>query len=208
MSDWAYFRRQVCAGVSMGVAGIPWWTTDIGGFHGGHPADEGFRELLVRWFQWGCYCPVMRLHGDRQPGGPVYRKDGTQQLFTGTNNEVWSFGEEAYPILVKYMNRREELRDYVRELMRQAHEEGTPLLRGMFYEFPEDENCALLQDQYMFGGKYLVAPVMEAGQRSRSVYLPEGAWRNVDTGEVLRGGRRVTVPAPLEVIPVLEKIEE
>ena len=127
-------------------------------------------------------------------------------LNSGSNNEVWSFGEEAYPILVKYMNRREEIRDYVRSLMKEAHEAGTPLLRGMFYEFPEDENCATMQDQYMFGAKYLVAPVMELGARSRSVYLPEGQWRNVDTGEVLQGGQRVTVPAPLEVIPVFEKI--
>ena len=104
------------------------------------------------------------------------------------------------------MNRREEMRDYVRSLMTEAHEAGTPLLRGMFYEFPEDTNCATLQDQYMFGGKFLVAPVMEAGARSRSVYLPAGQWRNVDTGEVLEGGQRVMVPAPLEVIPVFERV--
>lgn len=206
MSDWIYFRRQVCAGVSMGVAGIPWWTTDIGGFHAGNPENPEFRELLVRWFQWGCYCPVMRLHGDRQPAQPVYRKDGTRVLNSGSDNEVWSFGEEAYPILVKYMRRREEMRDYVRSLMKEAHESGTPLLRGMFYEFPEDAECALLQDQYMFGGKYLVAPVMELGARNRKVYLPAGTWRNVDTGEVLQGGGFVMIPAPLEVIPVLERM--
>ena len=161
---------------------------------------------LVRWFQWGCYCPVMRLHGDRQPAQPVYRKDGTRVLNSGSDNEVWSFGEEAYPILVKYMRRREEMRDYVRSLMKEAHESGTPLLRGMFYEFPGDAECALLQDQYMFGGKYLVAPVMELGARNRKVYLPAGTWRNVDTGEVLQGGGFVMIPAPLEVIPVLERM--
>ena len=206
MSHWDDFRRQVCAGLSMGIAGIPWWTTDIGGFHSGRPADPEFRELLVRWFQWGCYCPVMRLHGDRQPGGPIYRKDGREHLFSGTDNEVWSFGDEAYPILVKYLNRREELRDYVRGLMKIAHEEGTPLLRAMFYEFPEDGECADLKDQYMFGDKYLVAPVLEAGARSRSVYLPAGEWKNVESGEVLPGGQRVDVAAPLEIIPVFEKL--
>jgi alpha-D-xyloside xylohydrolase len=76
----------------------------------------------------------------------------------------------------------------------------------MFYEFPEDPACALLQDQYMFGSRYLVAPVLAPGLRSREVYLPEGVWRNVDTGETLSGGGTVTVPAPLEVIPVLERI--
>ncbi len=206
MCSWDDFRKQVCAGLSMGMAGIPWWTTDIGGFHGGVTRDEGFRELLVRWFQWGCYCPVMRLHGDRQPGQAVTRKDGTPALFSGNDNEVWSFGDHNYPILVKYMHRREELRSYVRGLMREAHEAGTPLLRAMFYEFPEDGNCTALQDQYMFGDQYLVAPVMAPGARSRSVYFPAGQWRNVDTGEVVSGGQRLTVPAPLEVIPVYEKI--
>ena len=206
-SDWAFFRRQVCAGVSMGAAGIPWWTTDIGGFFSGRPSDPEFRELLVRWFQWGCYCPVMRLHGDRQPAEAVYRKDGTRVLNSGCDNEVWSFGDEAYPILVKYLKRREEMRDYVRGLMREAHEKGTPLLRGMFYAFPGDEACANLRDQYMFGGRYLVAPVMELGARERTVHLPAGSWRDVETGKIYTGGKTVTVPAPLDVIPVLEKID-
>ena len=206
MSDWKDFRRQVCAGLSMGVAGIPWWTTDIGGFHAGNPEDPGFRELLVRWFQWGCYCPVMRLHGDRQPAEPVYRKDGTRVLNSGSHNEVWSFGEEAYPILVKYLNRREELRGYIRELMKQAHEEGTPLMRAMWYAFPEDENCHDLKDQYMFGSRFLVAPVLEAGARERPVYFPAGNWRNVDTGEILTGGGIRTADAPLDVIPVFERL--
>ena len=204
-SNWEDFRKQVCAGLSMGVAGIPWWTTDIGGFHGGKPHDPAFRELLVRWFQWGCYCPVMRLHGDRQPSEKVFRKTGERMLNSGGDNEVWCFGEEAYPILVKYLNRREEMRDYVRSLMQEAHETGKPLLRAMFYAFPGDECCADLQDQYMFGARYLVAPVMEMGARSRRVYLPQGQWRNVDTGEVLTGGWH-TVPAPLEVIPVFERV--
>ena len=208
MSRWEDFRRQICAGLNMGAAGIPWWTTDIGGFHGGVITDEGFRELLVRWFQWGCYCPVMRLHGDRRPGERVYRADGTEVLSSGGDNEVWSYGEEVYPILVKYMKRREEMRDYVRELMVQAHELGTPLMRGMWYAFPEDAACADLQDQYMFGDRYLVAPVLECGARSRSVYLPAGTWKQVETGEVYEGGRRIEADCPLDVIPVFERVEK
>ncbi len=207
MSRWEDFRRQVCAGLSMGIAGVPWWTTDIGGFHEGNPEKEEFRELLIRWFQWGCYCPVMRLHGDRRPGEKVYRKDGTETLFSGSDNEVWSFGEQAYPILKKYMLRREEMRDYVRGLMQQAHESGKPLLRAMFYEFPADPVCQDMKDQYMFGEKYLVAPVMQPGARSRSVYFPTGTvWKNVDTGEVVQGGQRIEVDAPLERIPVFERV--
>ncbi len=206
MSRWEDFRRQICAGLSMGVAGIPWWTTDIGGFHDGWPEKPEFRELFIRWFEWGCYCPVMRLHGDRKPVENVYRRDGTAVLPSGADNEVWSYGEEAYPILVKYMKRREELRDYIREAMRQAHERGTPVMRAMFYAFPEDPACADMKDQYMFGDRYLVAPVLEAGARKKLVYLPEGAWREVDTGAVYTGGETVEADAPLERIPVFERI--
>ena len=211
MSRWEDFRYQICAGLSMGYAGIPWWTTDIGGFHGGWPDHEDYRELFIRWFQWGCYCPVMRLHGDRQPHHPVRRKDGTEVLDSGYDNEVWSYGDAAYPILTHYMERRESLRPYLRQVMQEAHEDGTPIMRAMQYEFPQDENCAELKDQYMFGGAYLVAPVLEMGARSRQVYFPKGNWRNVDTDERYtagEGGLYIMVDAPLERIPVFEKITE
>ena len=136
----------------------------------------------------------------------VYRKDGTEVLPSGSDNEVWSFGEEAYEILRFYLRRREEMRPYVRGLMREAHEEGTPLMRAMWYVFPDDPACVDLKDQYMFGDRYLAAPVLAPGQRERQVYLPEGTWRNVDTGESFSGGRSVMAPAPLERIPVFERI--
>ena len=83
---------------------------------------------------------------------------------------------------------------------------GTPLMRAMFYEFPSDPACTGLKDQYMFGSRYLVAPVMEAGARSRKVYLPKGEWRDVDTGAVYEGGQNVRVDAPLERMPVFERV--
>ncbi len=205
-SRWEDFRNQICAGIHMGCAGIPWWTTDIGGFEGGWTETEEFRELLVRWFQWGTYCPVMRLHGDRLPRRPVARQDGTKMLHSGGDNEVWSFGETAYPILTACMARREELRPYLRQLMHLAHTDLTPIIRGMFYEFPKDPNCIGLKDQYMFGPEYLVAPVLYPGQRERSVYLPEGQWQDVADGTVYNGGQRITVDAPLEKIPVFKRL--
>ena len=102
--------------------------------------------------------------------------------------------------------RREALRGYVRHLMQTAHEEGTPLLRAMWYEFAEDAHCGDLKDQYMFGHRFLVAPVLEPGARERTVYLPAGRWRNVDTGEILQGGGTRTAAAPLDVIPVFERL--
>lgn len=207
MSRWEDFRRQICAGLSMGIAGIPWWTTDIGGFHAGNPKDEAFRELFIRWFQWATFCPVMRLHGDRQPSEPVFRADGTRVLNSGADNEVWSYGDEAYPILVKYMQLRESMRPYVRRLMNEAHMDGLPLMRAMFYEFPEDPECTVIRDQYMFGDTYLVAPVLEAGARSRKVYLPAGVWKNTDTGKMISGPVTVDAAAPLETMPVFMKVE-
>jgi len=204
--DFNTLKRQVCAGLNMGIAGIPWWTTDIGGFHGGDPCDPDFRELLIRWFQWGCFCPVMRLHGDRRPTGiPVYRKDGSVSLFTGSDNEVWCYGPEAYEILVKYIRLREALRPYIRDLMRDAHENGAPVMRPMFYEFPDDRGSWLIKDQYMFGADMLVAPVMEPKALTRQVYLPEGAeWTDLHSGEKYKSGV-ITANAPLDIIPVFLK---
>jgi len=206
-SSFESFRNQFAAGLHMGIAGIPWWTTDIGGFHGGNPDDPAFRELFARWFAWGCFCPVMRLHGDREPRQPQFGTTGGAHCCSGANNEVWSYGEEVYAICVKYINLREKLRDYTRELMLQAHLKGTPVIRAMFIEFPEDERCFEVEDQYMYGDKYLVAPVMYAGLKEREVYLPKGAkWKNLDSEEIFEGGQTITCDAPLDVIPVFVKM--
>lgn len=202
-SSWEDFRRQICAGLNMGIAGIPWWTTDIGGFSGGNPENEEFRKLLIRWFQYGTFCPVMRLHGDRQPSHKVYRGDGTEALPSGSGNEVWSFGKEAYPILVKYMKLRESMRPYIRGLMQEAHESGAPVIRPMFYEFPQDEACWELKDQYMFGPDMLVAPILYEEMYEREVYLPKGAsWTELHSGKSFEGGQTITAPAPLDIIPI------
>lgn len=205
-SSYEDFRKQICAGLHMGLSGIPWWTTDIGGFAGGNPDDERFRKLLIRWFQYGTFCPVMRLHGDRLPSSPRKNSDGSDAVPTGAGNEVWSFGEEAYPILVNLIKFRERMRDYTRELMREAHEKGTPIMRTMFYEFPEDERCWEVKEQYMYGGDLLVAPVAHEEMYEREVYLPKGAvWTNLHTGEKLEGGQNVLAAAPIEVIPVFKR---
>lgn len=203
MSTYEDFRKQICAGIHMGLSGIPWWTTDIGGFHGGQIADEGFRELLVRWFQFGAFCPVMRLHGCRQPSTPIINRAGEEREGTGADNEVWSFGEEAYPILVKFIQLRELLRDYTRSLMKQAHENGDPVIRALFYEFPDDKECWDITDSYLFGSDILVAPVCHEKARSRRVYLPSGAsWTDARIGQIYSGGQWIDADAPLDTLPV------
>lgn len=206
-SNWETFRRQLCAGLHMGIAGIPWWTTDIGGFFGGDPDKEEFRQLLVRWFQWGTFCPVMRLHGDRECSDRhVYRKDGREVMFTGGNNEIWSFGEENEAILKKYILLREAMRPYTRKLMKEAHEFGRPIMRPMFYEFPEQEICWDLKEQYMYGDSMLVAPILYEDTEERSVYLPQGhTWTLLHNGQVYEGNQTITVSAPIDIIPVFIK---
>ncbi len=215
-STWDAFRKQICAGMNMGMAGIPWWTTDIGGFHGGNIYDEEFKKLLLRWFQWGTFCPVMRLHGARLPRteGRVNSK-GQEILDDGAENEIWSYGPELEEIFTRYIRIREMMRPYVRSLMQAAHETGEPVLRPLLYDFPEDTNVWELQDQYMFGPDVLAAPVLEADVTERAVYLPEGEWTSLFTGEVFSGGCWITAAAPKEEMPVflrngahLEWVEE
>lgn len=136
-STFRAFREQLQAGLSMGLAGIPWWTSDIGGFVGGDGKDPAFRELLVRWFEWGAFCPVFRLHGERLPyyEREVEYIDGVRTFSSGQDNEVWSFGEENYEIMKKFLFIRENLRDYVRNCMMEAHLHGTPVMRPLFYDF-------------------------------------------------------------------------
>ena len=207
-STFAALRAQITAGIHMGVAGIPWFTTDIGGFHHGDPDDEGFRELLVRWFHFGAFSPVMRLHGDRLPTTPVHAADGSRRSPSGGPNEVWSFGDQVTPILERYLFAREALRPYLREVMREAHRDGQPVLRGLFHEFPADERSRIVKDQYLLGSDLLVAPVLEAGARTRCVLLPEGAgWTDLWTGAVHLGGGEVEVEAPADRVPLFVRDE-
>ena len=201
-------RDQFAAGLNVSLAGIPWWTTDIGGFFVDVTAP-GHKELLIRWFEWATFCPVLRLHGDKGPceSAPLDDRDwGGGFCHTGRDNELWSYGEDVYEILKHYVAVREQMKPYLKEVMREASENGSPVMRAMFYEFPDDPMCWEADEQYMFGSRYLVAPVLYAGMAERDVYLPAGKWKNIATGEELAGGRKITVAAPLEVIPVFEKL--
>lgn len=199
-------REQLQAGLNMGMAGIPWWTSDIGGFIGGDITDPHFKELLVRWFAWGAFCPVFRMHGERSPWYEREQdyRDGVRQLTSGQDNEVWSFGEDNYKILSKYLFIRERLRPYIRQCMEETSKTGAPVMRPLFFDFPEDKDAWKVEDAYMFGPDLLVAPVMEEGITERSVYLPAGCkWTDAYTKKEYEGGQTITVPAPLDIIPVM-----
>lgn len=202
-------RDQVAAGLNIGLAGIPWWASDTGGFIG--DIDTGnFNELLIRWFQFSCFCPVLRMHGDRGPHNiPALENSNTGGGFchTGQPNELWSYGEEVYEILKKYLDIRLSLKDYIKSLMVDAHNTGAPVIRTMFFEYPEDSHCWDSKDQYMFGPKYLVAPVLYENMVKRNVYLPAGTWKSIHDGRIYSGGITIEADAPLEIIPVFEKVK-
>ncbi len=207
-SSFRAMREQLQAGLNMAIAGIPWWTSDIGGFMGGDISDPSFRELLVRWFQWGAFNPVFRMHGERSPWYEREQEyiNGVRQLTSGQENEVWSFGEDNYEILKKYLFIRERLRPYIRRTMDECSENGTPIMRPVFYDFYNDKVAWNIEDEYMFGRDILVAPIMEEGARERTVYLPEGEkWTDAYTKKTYDGGQYVTVPAPIEIIPVFTR---
>jgi alpha-D-xyloside xylohydrolase len=139
-------RAQIPAGLNIAMSGIPWWTTDIGGFMEGDIRTDYFKELIVRWFQYGVFCPLFRLHGVRLPLNGLY---GAQS--SGAGNEVWSFGEKAYAIIKDLLFLREKLKPYLRGLNRAAHEHGAPPMRPLYFDFPNDPAAANLADQFMLG---------------------------------------------------------
>lgn len=210
-STFECLRDSVVEGLSMGIAGIPWWTTDIGGFMYGNPKDPKFVHLLERWFEWAVFTPILRLHGDRDPHDiPPLDKDpergyGGGYLYTGHENEIWSYGAEAQKIMEAQIKLRESLKPYIAKLMKEASANGSPVMRTMFYEFPDDKKCWDLKDQYMFGSDYLVAPILTADTFKREVYLPAGKWQNINDNKIYDGGQTITADAPIECIPVFKR---
>ena len=184
-STFESLSQQVKAGLNMAMCGIPWWNTDIGGFWGADIQSEEFRELIVRWFQYGVFCPVMRLHGSRIRHGEK-KRDVKEP--SGDPNEIWNFGEDNHAVLKDLILLRERLRPYIEKHMRIASEKGWPVMRPMFFDYPEDETCYTLGLQYMFGGDILFAPIVERGQTEKSVYLPAGEWVLTKTKETYAPG--------------------
>ncbi len=196
-STFETLQTQVRAGLSIGLSGIPWWASDIGGFYDGDPQDPVFRELMVRWFQYSVFTPILRLHGYRKPG------DIERFWERGGANEVWSFGDEVYGLLVQQLFLRERLRPYIMRLMADASATGAPPMRPLFFHFPEDEAAWRIEDSYLFGPDLLVAPILQWGQRRRQVYLPSGAsWRDAWSDQIFEGGQWITADAPLSHIPL------
>jgi alpha-D-xyloside xylohydrolase len=184
--NWETFRRQIPAGLNYSVSGLPYWTTDIGGFVSANPDDPGYRELYIRWFQFGTFCPIFRAHGTR----------------TTNQNEVWSYGPEAQKTLVAYDQLRYRFMPYIYSLAWKVTSENYTMMRPLVMDFRTDTRAQNIGDQYLFGPAILVNPVTEPGATSRHLYLPQGTWYDFWTGSAIQGGHTVDAPAPIDRIPL------
>ena len=185
-SDFLSFKRQIPAGLNYALSGLPYWTTDIGGFVSGNPDDPAYRELFVRWFQFGTFCPIFRVHGTR----------------TTNQNELWSYGPEAQRILTDFDNVRYRLMPYIYSLAWRVTNDAYTLMRPLVMDFPHDQQVLNVGDQFMFGPAILVNPVTEQGATSRRLYLPNVKWYDFWTGAAHRGGEAVDAAAPLDRLPL------
>ncbi len=185
-SDWLSFRRQVPAGLNFALSGIPYWTTDIGGFVFGSPTDPAFRELFIRWFQYGTFNPILRVHGTRNPD----------------ENELWSYGPDAQTILVNFDRLRYRMLPYIYSLAWKTTSEGYTPMRPLVMDFRNDTRAQNVGDQFMFGPAFLVNPVTDPAATTRQVYLPNAKWYDFWEGSVVEGGHTASANAPLDRLPL------
>jgi alpha-D-xyloside xylohydrolase len=196
-ADWNSLAKQIPAGLNMSLSGIPWWTTDIGGFtvrqkwSGANPKPEDveeWRELVTRWFQFGTFCPLTRVHGQFP------------------NREMWFFGDEghrAYRTQLAFDKLRYRMLPYTYTLAADVTRKNATILRPLVMDFASDPRALAVADQFLFGPALLVSPVTKPGTARRSVYLPSGTdWYDFWTGVLVSGGRTIDAPAPFESIPV------
>lgn len=189
---WDVFRKQIKCGLNFAMSGLPYWTTDIGGFFINSTdwpltnQDPGYRELYTRWFQWGTFCPVMRTHG------------------CGARREMWIMGDESFRIQKRFDELRYRLSPYIYSLAGKVTLDNYTIMRPLLMDFREDRQTHQIYDQYMFGPALMVCPVLEPGITSREVYLPAGYdWYDYWTNERLVGGCPVQRDTPIDHIPVL-----
>lgn len=186
LEGWGQLANQVAVGISAGLGGIPFWTTDISGYCGDITDYPAMAELYTRWMQFGVFNPLSRAHHEGDNAA-----------------EPWMFGEVAEKNSKAAIELKYQLFPYLYTYARKAHDTGLPIVRGLFMEYPSDEEAAKVDDQFLFGEELLVAPVLKKGERVKRVYLPDGEWIDFnDMKTVYLGGQTIAYRAPLSVIPV------
>ncbi|MDP4238183.1 MAG: glycoside hydrolase family 31 protein [Bacteroidota bacterium] len=194
-STFAELKTQVTAGLNFVASGIPYWTTDIGGYSGGNPADSVYRETFVRWWQYGTFCPIFRTHGRRYPGD------------TKGSNELWAFGPKVQDICNDFANLRYRLMPYIYSLTAEVTQKDYTPMRLLAFDFAEDTSVLNITDEFMYGPAFLVSPVTSLGVVNREVYLPDkNKWVDFWTGEEQKGGQKIVALAPLNRIPLYVRV--
>ena len=196
-STWTALRMQIPAGLGLSVSGIPYWTMDIGGFSvparfaAEHPTAEDaeeWRELNARWFEFGTFVPLLRVHGE------------------APKREMWELGGEKHPAYqaeLKFDRIRYRLLPYIYSLAGAVTHEGGTIMRPLVMDFRADAKARDTTDQYLFGPAFLVSPVTTYKARSRAVYLPSAtSWYDFWTGANVPGGQTIDVPAPYDSMPI------
>jgi alpha-D-xyloside xylohydrolase len=196
-STWTAMNKQIQAGLSYSISGMPWWTMDIGGFsvparfssRNPKPADvTEWREMNARWFEFGTFCPLLRVHGE------------------APNREMWELGGEsspAYQAELKSDRLRYRLFPYLYSMAADVTQNAGTIMRPLVMDFPADAAAREVRDQYMFGPALLVSPVTRYGLRTRPVLLPSGTdWYDYWTGSRFKGGQTIVADAPFDAIPL------
>jgi len=188
---WDTYKRQIVAGLNYTITGMPYWTTDIGGFFRpgkSQYTDEKYQELLTRWYQWGTFNPIFRIHGYQ------------------TETEPWKYGQTVEDNMRKMLNLRYRLLPYIYSEAWQVTKNGSTLMRPLVMDFRDDAKAVNQPYEYMFGKSILVAPITEAGTSDWNVYLPKSAsWFDFWTGKQFDGGQTIKTAAPLDKIPLFVK---
>ncbi len=185
-SDWITFQRQIPAGLNFALSGLPYWTTDIGGFVSGNPTDPAYRELFIRWFEFGAFCPIFRVHGTR----------------SNDQNELWSYGPDAQSILTSFDRLRYRLMPYIYSTAWRVTSASYTPMRPLAMDFRNDPVALNIGDQFLFGPSILVSPVTEPAAKTRRLYLPKAMWYDFWSGQMQNGGQRIEASAPLQRIPL------
>ena len=202
-SQWETLQTHVPIAVNVGLTGIPYWGTDIGGFV---PTKELTGELYVRWFQFAAFCPLFRSHGRtwklRLPWGWNTGETGPVETPNVPLDPAELHNAQVEPICRKYLELRYRMLPYLYSAVRESTITGMPVMRALWLHHPDDPVAVARGDQYLWGKDILVAPVVEQGATARQVYLPRGAWYDFWTGERVEGGREITRKVDLETMPL------
>jgi alpha-glucosidase/alpha-D-xyloside xylohydrolase len=203
LSKWETLKTHVPVGINTGLSGIPFWGTDIGGFV---PTEEYTGELYARWFQFAAFCPLFRSHGRdwklHRPWGWDTGEIGYPETPSYHPRPEDIRNPAIEPICKKYLELRYRLMPYIYSAAKETCETGLPMIRALWLHYPDDPVAVARGDEYLFGRDLLVAPVVEKGAVSRTLYLPRGTWYDFWTNEKQEGGREIVRGVDLDTLPL------